>query len=214
VLWAEENSREALFEAMRRREAYATSGPRITLRFFGGSELSDDLCECADFAARGYQQGVPMGSSLRVPPGATLRFAVRAARDAGASDGEGMLERLQIIKGTLVDGEPRYQVIDVAEAARPGQLDLATCRADGGGASELCAVFEDREHSPGTPAFYYARVLEAPSCRWQARACLEAGVDCQHPEPLTPGLEPCCEEAPRYVRERAWSSPIFVDASE
>jgi hypothetical protein len=211
VLWAEENSREALFLAMRRKEAYGTSGPRIVLRFFGGSDLPDDLCGRSDFVERGYADGVPMGGRLAIASSSKKpRFAVWALRDAGtAAHPGGQLERVQIIKGYLDAGKVRYSIHDVAGGASAADVDPATCTPRGEGHDELCAVWSDDEFDASQPAFYYARVLENPSCRWHRRACLAGGVDCARPETVTEGFEGCCDDFPDTVQERAWSSPIF-----
>ncbi len=216
VLWAEENSRDALFEAMRRREAYATSGPRIVLRFFGGFALAENLCGARDFAAQGYAGGVAMGGELKASSDAFAvpSFAVWAMRDPGTvTQPGGLLQRVQIIKGWLQDGVVAYRVYDVAGAADAGaSVEPATCTPTGEGADELCSVWRDPDFDPTQSAFYYARVLENPSCRWHALACVAAGVDCANPETVTAGFADCCGEQPRLQQERAWSSPIFYRA--
>ena len=211
VLWAEENSREALFDAMRRREAYATSGTRPVVRFFGGAGLAPDLCEQPDFAARGYAEGVPMGGVLPPGDGAAPRFAVLAARDPGTETRPGTpLQRVQIVKGWLEDGAPRERVLDVAGGANGASVDLRSCETTGPGEAVLCSVWQDPEFDPAAPAYYYARVLENPTCRWSQYACNASGVDCADPSSIGPGLEPCC--APEHrpaIQERAWTSPIW-----
>src|SRR5206468_1833888 len=131
VLWAEENSRDALFAAMRRREAYGTSGPRMTVRFFGGWSYPDDLCAKPGFAKRGYAGGVPMGGDLPRAPAARFaqrakgerspssvkapRFAVWALRDPGSNGAPSApLQRIQIVKGWVAGGESRERVYEVA----------------------------------------------------------------------------------------------------
>jgi Protein of unknown function (DUF3604) len=204
VLWSEENSREGLFAAMRRREAYGTSGTRIVLRFFGGFGYDPGLCGSDGLVTAGYQGGVPMGDVLE-GTGAAPRFVVTAERDPDSVP----LERVQIIKGALVDGVAKFTVYDVAGGANGATVDPGTCVPSGEGAASLCAVFEDPDFDPTSPAFYYARVLENPTCRWTAWACQEAGVDCAVPATVTEGFEGCCTE-PVAQQERAWSSPIWV----
>ena len=210
VLWAEENSREALFEAMRRREAYATSGTRIMLRFFGGWSYPADLCQRTDLAEVGYQQGVPMGSVLSGGNGASPTFVVSALRDAGTADRPGTaLQRVEIIKGWLEAGQARFTVYPVAgDPLNGASVDTATCQPQGAGADSLCASWTDPDFNPDAPAFYYARVVENPTCRWQTYLCNAALVDCGDPATVTEGFEGCCD-FPATQQERAWSSPIW-----
>jgi len=212
-VWAEENSRDALFEAMRRKEAWGTSGPRIVVRLFGGFDLPENLCAAPDFAAQGYAKGVPMGGDLAPPAaaGGPPRFAVWAVRDAGTDDVPGTpLERIQVVKLWLAkDGKAREQVFDVAGApSRDASVDLATCTTHGAGAEQLCATWSDPSFDAATPALWYARVVENPSCRWIQYACNERKVDCSADVPS--GLESCCDpKVPKTIQERAWTSPIW-----
>ncbi|MBX3024019.1 DUF3604 domain-containing protein [bacterium] len=210
VLWAEENSRAALFAAMRRREAYGTSGPRIVLRFFAGWDFPDDLCRQPDFVRRGYADGVPMGGELPPPGGAPApAFAVSALADPDDAKGA-PLQRLQIVKGWIEDGAARERVFDVAGGPNDADVDAATCQARGAGAAQLCAVWRDPSFDPAQPAFYYARVLQNPTCRWSAYACNARGVDCADPASVPAALATCCDTTyPKVVQERAWSSPIW-----
>jgi hypothetical protein len=214
VVWAEENSRDALFEAMQRREAYGTSGPRMEVRFFGGWAYPEALCEADDLVAQGYAGGVPMGGELPPAPSsdAAPRFVVTGLADPGTLDRAGTrLQRLQIIKGWIENGAPREAVFDVAGSPdNDASVDPRTCNPIGPGARQLCAVWRDPDFDPKHPAVYYARVVENPSCRWNAYACLAAGVDCSDPAGVPDGLEPCCDASvPTTIQERAWTSPIW-----
>lgn len=215
VLWAEQNTRPALFDAMRRREAYATSGHRPIVRFFGGWDLPADHCAQPDFAAQGYEHGVPMGGDLpaAVSTDAAPRFSVSALRDPGAP-GEPVtaLQRVQIIKGWVTpEGETREEVFEVAGSPNNGaRVDLATCVAQGSGHVSLCAVWQDPDFNPAESAFYYARVVDNPTCRWSARQCLAANVNCANPDTVPAAFADCCNaDIPKTVQERAWTSPIW-----
>ena len=214
VLWAEENSRDALFAAMRRREAYATSGTRPVVRFFGGAALPADLCGKSDFVAQGYAQGVPMGGDL-APPGSGTRprFAVAALRDPGVGiDIASPLQRIQIVKGWVgADGSTQEKVYEVAgNPANGAGVDLSSCEPTGSGYANLCTVWEDPDFDAAQPAFWYARVLENPSCRWATRQCLAAAIDCANPDAVPAEFADCCNaDYPKTIQERAWTSPIW-----
>lgn len=212
AVWARENSRDALFESMRRRETYATSGPRIELRFFGGTALEVSLCERPDFVERAYDQAVPMGGELPAsesPP----RFAAAARRDPGtAADPSVPLQRLQIVKGWVDEqGRGHEKVYDIAgDPANGASVDAASCRTEGAGFDSLCSVWEDPDYRAGEFAYYYSRAVENPSCRWSQHICAARGVDCGRPETIGEGLEGCCDAAHRpVIQERAVSSPIW-----
>lgn len=208
-VWAEENTRESIYDAFRRKETFATSGPRLRVRFFAGFELDAAMLEDTDGPVRAYAGGVPMGGDLVARPGEVPSFIVWAARDARSAP----LQRVQIIKGWLEDGKPQEQVFDVAcsdglavDAAthrcpdNGAKVNLADCAYSADrGAGELKALWQDPEYNEQHKAFYYARVLENPTCRWSTWDALRAGV------------------APRdnlqvVIQERAWSSPIWIDS--
>ncbi len=207
AVWAEENSRGSLFEAMKRRETYGTSGPRIAVRLFGGWGYPDDLCNDPSLVERGYAQGVPMGGDLPASPDPSTapRFVISAFKDPGTQANPGVdLQRAQIVKGWLdAEGKAHVVVHEVAGSADPVSVDPATCTVEGSGAASLCSVWEDPDFDPSQPAWYYLRVVELPTCRWSTRDCNElsaAGVD---------ELPAACGTSPQTIQERAWTSPIF-----
>jgi hypothetical protein len=211
AVWARENSRDSLFDAMRRRETYATSGPRMELRFFGGDKLQTDLCDRTDFVEQAYRQGTPMGGNVR--PGKTPRFAVAAQRDAGTESEPGMpLQRLQIIKGWVdSSGAGHEKVYEIAGNPDNGaSVDIHSCATQGQGADSLCGVWDDPDYQPDEFAYYYARAVENPSCRWSQHICAARAVDCSNPDTIGEGLEGCCAVEHRpVIQERAVSSPIW-----
>ena len=213
VVWAEENTRDAVFTALSRREAYGTSGTRPVVRFFGGWDYPADLCSHTNLASEGYARGVPMGGDLAVRPEGSEApaFVVSALQDPGTAKSPGTpLQRIQIIKGWSDGKRLREKVYDVAGDMNDATVDLTSCTPQGSGAQSLCSVWRDPDFNPKQRAFYYARVLENPSCRWQQHLCVQAEVDCSDPETIGPGYEACCDaNFSRTIQERAWTSPIW-----
>jgi hypothetical protein len=216
VVWAEENARDSIFEALSRREVYGTSGTRPEVRFFGGWDYPEDLCEGRNVAEQGYALGVPMGGDLPVRPPAVdalsaPTFVVSALQDPGTERRPGTaLQRIQIVKGWTKGGETHEKVYDVAGGPNEASVDLDSCTPTGAGARSLCEVWRDPDFDASESAFYYARVLENPTCRWQQHLCVEAKVDCSDPETIGRGYERCCDASvPRTIQERAWTSPIW-----
>ncbi|MBM4242904.1 MAG: DUF3604 domain-containing protein [Deltaproteobacteria bacterium] len=177
--------------------------------------LPAGLCGDPDLVAQGYRLGVPMGGDLRAPTAGTATapsFVVRAERDGGTPERPGTaLQRIQIVKGWIENGAARERVFDVAGDARSGAgVDPTTCATSGPGAEALCAVWQDPDFDPAQRAFYYARVLENPTCRWSTWICNAAGVRCEDPATVADGFEGCCDASyPKTVPERAWTSPIW-----
>jgi hypothetical protein len=241
VVWAEENSRDSLFTAMRRKETYGTSGTRPVVRFFGGWDYpgSGQLCGRKDRIRVGYDQGVPMGGDLpKRSGGRSPRFLVAALKDPDSA----ALQRIQVIKGWVDGGgQTHEEVVDVVGDAENGAgVDTATCKPRGKGFKELCTVWEDKQFDATEAAFYYARVLENPTCRWSTLQCKAAGVDpfataqkCQQQAEAanakavadgeiesgeTPFSNCCLTEQndpfmERTIQERAWTSPIWYAPS-
>jgi hypothetical protein len=208
AVWATENTREAIFDAMQRKEVYGTTGPRMRVRFFGGWKFSDQDLNSRMLAGVGYKKGVPMGSNLRVmPKGAkSPKFMVYALRDPIGAN----LDRIQIVKGWLdAKGVIREKVYDVAWSGnrKPGKngklpaigntVDVARANwTNTIGASELGTVWTDPDFDPKQKAFYYARVLEIPTPRWTTYDAFRFGIDPP-------------KDAPASTQERAYTSPIW-----
>ena len=208
AVWAEENTRAALFDALRRKETYASSGPRITVRFFGGWHFEPELTSHPDFVARAYEQGVPMGGTLvPIDRAVAPRFAVVALKDPMGAN----LDRIQIIKGWVdADGKSHERIFDVAASGgrQPDlrhritpvgdTVDIANARYENSiGAAQLSTVWQDPEFDASLEAFYYARILEIPTPRWSTYDAKAMGV--RAPEPTT-------------LQERAITSAIWVQA--
>jgi hypothetical protein len=205
-IWAEENTRESLYNALRRRETFATSGPRIQVRFFAGYDFNDDMIDSHDMVAKAYADGVSMGSDLTARGGAAPKFLVWAVRDPKSA----ALQRVQIIKGWIADGEPKEKVYDVACSDglkvdpsthrcpdNGARVNLADCSITAeAGDAELKTVWTDPEFDAEQRAFYYVRALENPTCRWSTWDAVRAGV-----EPRS--------DLKKTIQERAWSSPIW-----
>ena len=207
-VWAEENSRDSIFDAMQRRETFGTSGPRITARFFGGWEYGEDLCDSSALVREGYERGVAMGGDLPPrPEGARApRFLVSAVRDPGTSGHPGgLLQRAQIVKGWVgTDGRFHQEIFDVAGGANDASVDPLTCEPRGAGHHSLCSVWTDPSFEPGQRSVYYLRVLENPSCRWNQLQCLSLPPDARPASCRDP-------EIPKVIQERLWTSPIWYE---
>jgi len=203
-VWATENSRDAIFDAMKRRETFGTSGPRIVPRFYGGA-LDAGLCDAPDQLEQADANGVPMGGALT---GTQASFLVSALADPGIDGAPGTpLQRIQIVKGWVdAVGAAHTKVFDVAGDANNGAgVDEATCAPTGpadAGATSLCAVWTDPEFDPSQRAFWYARVVENPTCRWSTWQC-NAMDPADRPDSCADPL------IPKTIQERAWTSPIW-----
>lgn len=228
VAWAEENSRDSIFSAFKRRETYATSGTRPIVRFFGGFGMPKHMCKKGDFAEQGYASGVPMGGTLGspTPKHHAPTFAVLAMKDPGMDyEHPGTpLQRIQIIKGWVDSaGKTHESVFEVAgDTSDRAWVDLRTCEPRGRGYADLCAEWTDPDFDANEHAFYYARVFENPSCRWNQFYCASRGVDCSKPSKADKDLatytqfeyQQCCSDVvPKTVQERAWTSPIWFTPS-
>ncbi|MBO6896731.1 MAG: DUF3604 domain-containing protein [Shimia sp.] len=212
AVWATENTRSAIFDAFKRRETYATTGPRIGLRFFGGWDFNDADGRSRNPAVIGYSKGVPMGADLPQHEGdGAPSFLLAALRDPIGAN----LDRMQVIKGWMdADGELHEKVYDVAwsdgrEMDANGKVPAVgnTVDIDSAswsntiGASELTSVWTDPDFDPAEPAFYYVRVLEIPTPRWVLYDKLRYGIELP-------------AEAQLVHQERAYSSPIWYTPSK
>jgi hypothetical protein len=208
AVWAEANTREALFAAMKRRETYATTGPRIVVRFFGGWNFDPADAVRPDLAALGYRKGVPMGGDLSAgPQGRAPTFLIGAARDPQGAN----LDRVQVVKGwRRPNGDVLERVYDVAlaDARRPdaqgkvppvgNTVDVSEATYTNSiGDPELSIVWRDPDFDPSEPAFYYVRVIEIPTPKWTA---FDARFF---------GIRDLPREVPMTTQERAYTSPIW-----
>ena len=208
AVWAEENTRESLFDAMRRKETYATSGPRIVVRFYGGWSITEDMLTGPDPISHLQQNGVPMGGMLPALAGPGVpRFAVWALKDPRGAN----LDRIQIVKVGIDAAGRSYERIHDVAASDGRSVDLETGRlppvgntvdletasyTNDIGAVQLSTVWRDRDFDPALPAVYYARVLEIPTPRWSTYDAVTLGVE--PPEPAT-------------IEERAITSAIWFE---
>ncbi len=201
-VWATQNTREAIFDAMERREVFGTSGPRIRPRFFAGWDYPSDLCGENEWVERAYAGGVPMGGDLLPGAGGAPIFLAFAARDP--ADGASPLEQLQLVKG-WIDNQGRGQVRVLSIAGSPdsgASVDPTTGERSGDGHDSLCTVYRDEDFDPGLHAYYYLRVVEIPSPRWSWHDCQRLAAE-DRPAVCSDG------SYPPTIREMAWTSPIW-----
>jgi hypothetical protein len=205
-VWAERNNREDIFAAFRRKETFATSGPRIKVRLFAGYGYPVNIFARPEFAKLAYGQGVPMGGDLATEQRGAPTFLAQAMKDANSAG----LQRLQIVRGWVENGQLKEAVFDIACStgkpdprthrcsAAAAKVDTKTCKIDPlAGAAELKVAWRDPHYDATRRAFYYVRVLEEPTCRWSTYEANMLG------KPVRKGL-------PLTIQERAWSSPIWV----
>lgn len=207
-IWAHENTRTALFDAMERKETYATTGPRMTVRFFGGWDFHDLDAYASDSVSIGYAKGVPMGGDLQKPEsGKAPNFMIQASKDPLS----GNLDRVQVVKGWMdASGETHERVYDVAvsdgrKIDRDGRckqavgntVDLETATwSNTIGAGQLSAIWTDPDFDPAESAFYYVRVIEIPTPRWVLYDKVRLGAKLP-------------KQAELIGQERAYTSPIW-----
>ncbi len=206
AVWAKDNTRGEIFNALSRREVYATTGPRISLRFFGGYDFLQQDLDLETLVASGYEKGIPMGGELNAKKDAPPSFLFAAMKDPRGAN----LDRLQIVKGWIENGEMKEKVFNVAWSdERPVDeegnitpvgntvnLEEATWTDTVGDAS-LIGIWSDPEHNPSKASVYYARVLQIPTPRWTLY------------DKVRFGIKDMDEEIPLVTQERAYSSPIW-----
>lgn len=180
-VWAEQNTRDSIFAALKRKETFATSGTRMRVRMFGGWGFKRDLLKDSDWVTQAYSRGVPMGGDLPAKPRAARapKFIIQALQDPDGAH----LDRIQVIKVWLDRASHKEQIFDVAVSGRSGAPMLST-------------VWEDPEFDARQPAVYYARVLEIPTPRWSTLLAIKNQL-------------PVSKDVPATIQERAWSSPIW-----
>ena len=210
-VWAEENTREALFAAMQRKEVFGTSGVRIKVRMFGGWEYPSDTLHARDWVKVGYARGVPMGGDLPEMRSKAPQFIVQAVKDPD----DGNLDRIQVVKGWTKNGQIFEKIYDVAWSG-DRKIDPATGKLPPVGSTvnikdatytntigsvELKTLWSDPEFDPSLNAFYYARVLQIPTPRWSTYDAKKLGI-------LPPS------DVAAEIQERAWTTPIWYSPSE
>jgi hypothetical protein len=207
AIWAPQNTRDALFDAMQRKEVYATSGTRIRLRFFASFDFEDRMADRPDVLETAYRDGATMGGELEGVSRGAPKFLIWAMQDPLSAP----LDRIQIIKGWTEDGETFEVVHDVACSegraidpetkrcvATAASVDLSNCEFDEDrGAAELKILWTDPDYHSSQNAFYYARVIQNPTCRWSTYDSLRIGQDPP-------------DNVPPTITEMAWSSPIWL----
>ncbi|HIG69529.1 MAG TPA: DUF3604 domain-containing protein [Myxococcales bacterium] len=202
-VWAEENSRDSIFDAMKRREVFGTSGPRIVPRFFGGWNYPDDLCDDPHRVEQAYRDGVPMGGDFEQAPIDTAPvFLAFASRDPG--EGSRPLQQMQLIKGWVdAEGKMYNEVMPIAGTPNNGaDVDSTSAESRGDGHDTLCRVYRDASFDPALAAYYYLRVVENPTARWSVHDCMRI------PEADRPAV--CSDGSyPSTIQEMAWTSPIW-----
>jgi len=208
AVWAESNTREAIFDALKRKETYATSGPRMKLRVFAGYDFKPDILKAGtgNWVRQAYDGGVPMGGDLAVANGKAPVLVVMALKEADGAN----LDRIQVVKGWVKDGQPHERIYDITCSNGRKINDKNRCDMPVGntvnakdasytndiGEPQLSAVWTDPDFDPSAPAYYYVRLLQIPTPRWSTYDAVKLKL-------------PPRDDLPVSIQERAWSSPIW-----
>jgi hypothetical protein len=202
VAWAEENSRSAIFDAFKRKEVYGTSGPRFIVRFFVGDNLDQNLCNNPDNISYAYANATPMGGTVKSNSLSQPSIFISASADSGIEDQ--FIEKLQVIKGVVRNGELLTSVHDVSVTDDPSKLDISNCEVTGSGKKAMCSVWNDPNFDSSENAYYYVRVVANQSCRWSHDLCLKNPEYCEADSNTS---------IPKVIQERAWTSPVWLEAT-
>ncbi len=206
AVWAESNTREAIFDAMKRKETSATSGRRMKLRVFAGYDFKPDILKAGNWVQQAYDGGVPMGGDLLAANGKAPVLAVMALKEADGAN----LDRIQVVKGWVKDGQTHEKLYDITCSDGRKINDKNRCDKPVGntvnakdasytndiGATQLSAVWTDPDFDPSAPAYYYVRLLQIPTPRWSTYDAVRLKL-------------PPRNDLPVSIQERAWSSPIW-----
>ena len=202
VAWAEENSRSAIFDAFQRKEVYGTSGPRFIVRFFVGDNLDKNLCNNPDNISYAYANATPMGGTIASDSLSQPSIFISASADSSIKDQ--FIEKLQVVKGVIRNGELLTTVHDVGVTNAQSKLDIANCEVTGSGEKAMCSVWNDPNFNSSENAYYYVRVVANKSCRWSHNLCLQNPEYCEADSDAS---------IPKVIQERAWTSPVWLETT-
>ena len=202
VAWAEENSRSAIFDAFQRKEVYGTSGPRFIVRFFVGDNLDKNMCNNPENISYAYANATPMGGTISSDSLAQPSIFISASADSSIKDQ--FIEKLQVVKGVVRNGELLTSVHDVGVTDTQSKLDISNCEVTGSGEKAMCSVWNDPNFNSSENAYYYVRVVANKSCRWSHNLCLQNPEYCEADSDAS---------IPKVIQERAWTSPVWLEST-
>ena len=202
VAWAEENSRSAIFDAFQRKEVYGTSGPRFIVRFFVGDNLDKNMCNNPENISYAYANATPMGGTISSDSLAQPSIFISASADSSIKDQ--FIEKLQVVKGVVRNGELLTSIHDVSVTDTQSKLDISNCEVTGSGEKAMCSVWNDPNFNSSENAYYYVRVVANKSCRWSHNLCLQNPEYCEADSDAS---------IPKVIQERAWTSPVWLETT-